>query len=215
MDRTCKTYHEFAEIKEKIMDKNLQAIKDFVEGKLDINEMLKLCKTDKYFRDYIKDFKHNELAKYKNSFLYFIDNTNFKIPTKQLTLFLVFVRELAIRQIPYQRTDLYIDKSQKYCEIIPEWLPDSASDWVEENLLNKVPEGLSDAQKKKWIKAEVEKRYPCEKRHPSWVQGTEDWPQDEDGNNLTFVKQREKGEQVTYTFVNPKTKENVDVIEFY
>lgn len=32
---------------------------------------------------------------------------------------------------------------------------------------------------------------------------------------MKICQQREKGEQVTYTFVNPKTKENVDVIEFY
>lgn len=197
------------------MDKNLQAIKDFVEGKIGISEMQTLCKTNGEFRQYIKEIKGNELNKYKNSMLNFIDTMNWKHPSDQVKLFILFVQELVYKGIPYNRTDIYVKRAQKYYEIIPEWLPDSASDWVEENLLNKVPEGLSDAQKKKWIKAEVEKRYPCEKRHPSWVQGTEDWPQDEDGNNLTFVKQREKGEQVTYTFVNQKTKENVDVIEFY
>lgn len=197
------------------MDKNWQIIKDFVEGKAHIELLSSLCKKNIEFRQFVKDFKDNSLLKYKSSFLYFIDNVNLRLPTNQLVMYLVFTNELLKRNIPFNDTDLYIDRAQKYCEIIPEWLPDSASDWVEENLLNKVPEGLSDAQKKKWIKAEVEKRYPCEKRHPSWVQGTEDWPQDEDGNNLTFVKQREKGEQVTYTFVNQKTKENVDVIEFY
>jgi len=41
------------------------------------------------------------------------------------------------------------------------------------------------------------------------------WPQDEDGNFLVFRKQKQKGELVTYTFVNPKTKEEVEFQELY
>ena len=197
------------------MDKNWQTIKGFVEGKVDAEAVNKLCKENLEFRNFIKDFKDNSLLKYKGSFLYFIDNTNLRSPTNQLVMYLVFTNELLKRNITFNDTDIFIDEAQKYCEIIPRWIPDSAADWVEENLLNKVPEGLSETQKKKWIKAEIEKRYPCEKKHPSWVQGTEDWPKDEEGNNLTFVNQKEKGEQVTYTFINPKTKETIDIVEFY
>lgn len=197
------------------MDKNLQFIKDFVEGRVDIVEMEKMCKSNNEFRQQIKHITGNELSNYKNSMLNFVDAMNWRHPKDQVKLFILFVQELVVNDVPYSRTDKYVKRAQEYYSIIPDWLPDSASDWVEENILNKVPAGLSEAQKKKWVKTEVEKMYPCEKRHPSWVQGTEDWPQDEDGNNLTFVKQRERGEEVTYTFVNPKTKENVDVIEFY
>ena len=36
-----------------------------------------------------------------------------------------------------------------------------------------------------------------------------------DGNFLTFVSQKEKGDLVKYTFINPKTKEIVELEEFY
>lgn len=197
------------------MDKNLQLIKDFVERRIDADAIKQYCYKDLDFRTFVRDLKDNPLRRYKNSFLNFIENAKLNLPTNQLVLYLVFTNVLYTRNIEFVDTNYYIEQAQKYCEVIPNWLPDSASDWVEENILNKMPEGLSDAQKKKWMKSEVEKVYPCEKKHPSWVQGTEDWPQDEDGNNLTFVKQRERGEEVTYTFVNPKTKETVEVVEFY
>ena len=88
-------------------------------------------------------------------------------------------------------------------------------EWVDKNILSKVPEGFNKTQRKKWVKEQVEKTFPCEKRKPSWAQGTEDWPQDEDGNFLTFVKQKEKGEEVTYTFLNKKTNKEVEVKEWY
>ena len=47
------------------------------------------------------------------------------------------------------------------------------------------------------------------------MQGTEDWPTDSDGNNLTFIKQVEDGDQVTYIFENEKTKEQIKIIEYY
>lgn len=205
------------------MDKNLQIIKDFVEGNIEIKYFVQkatsefadfLAQIKNQFAEYVNPINDYPTKKFHNDIFAYLRSVNLCKAKQQYQLQIVFSDILWMFNVDHNNTKLYVEKVWAE-DIIPEWLPDSASDWVEENLLNKVPEGLSDAQKKKWIKAEVEKRYPCEKRHPSWVQGTEDWPQDEDGNNLTFVKQREKGEQVTYTFVNQKTKENVDVIEFY
>ena len=205
------------------MDKNLQTIKDFVEGKIEIKYFVQkatgefadfLTQIKNQFAEYVNPINDYPTKKFQNDIFAYLRSINLSKAKQQYQLQIVFSDILWMFNVDHNNTKLYVEKVWAE-DIIPEWLPDSASDWVEENLLNKVPEGLSDAQKKKWIKTEVEKRYPCEKRHPSWVQGTEDWPKDENGNNLTFVKQREKGEQVTYTFVNPKTKENVDVIEFY
>lgn len=197
------------------MDKNLLIIKDFVEGKTDINAMVQICKTNADFRNYVKDVKNNALLKYDNDFLKFIDTANFAKPTTQLTLYLVFVYILSFKKIAFESTDTYIKNAQKYCSVIPDWLTDSASDWAEENILNKVPQNLNKTEQKKWIKEQIVKNFLCEKRHPSWVQGTEDWPQDNDGNFLTFVKQIEDGEKVTYIFANKKTGEKVEIVEFY
>ena len=78
-----------------------------------------------------------------------------------------------------------------------------------------MPAGFNKTQRKKFIKEQIEKIFPCEKRKPNWVQGTEDWPQDKNGNFLTFIKQKEKGEEVTYYFENKQTGEIVEVKENY
>ena len=197
------------------MNKGFQIVKDFIEGKIEIDKIIKLCKDNEEFRSFIKNFKDNSLSKYNDSFLCFIDTANLNNPTSQLILYLVFTRELLVNKIEFQDTDLYIKNAQKYSEIIPDWLPDSAQDWVEENILNKLPDDLSQAKKRKIVKEEIEKVFPCKKRKPSWVQGTEDWPTDSEGKNLTFVKQVEEGEQVTYFFENEKTKEQEEIIEYY
>ena len=205
------------------MDKNLQFIKDFVEGKIDIKYFVQkatsefadfLTQIKDQFSEYINPINDYPTKKFQNDIFAYLRSINLGKAKQQYQLQIVFSDILWMFNIEHKNTKKYVEKMWAE-DIIPEWLPDSASDWVEENLLNKVPKGLSDTQKKKWIKAEVEKIYPCEKKHPSWVQGTEDWPEDEEGNNLTFVKQREKGEQVTYTFFNPKTKETIDIVEFY
>lgn len=205
------------------MDKNLQIIKDFVEGKIGVENFYKkaigefgplLLKIQDDFAEYIKPIENYPTKNFNNKLFEYIKNIDLNKAKQQYKLQIVFSDILWMLGIEHKNSNYYVEKIWAE-NIIPSWLPDSAAEWVEENILSKMPEGLSEAQKKKWMKTEVEKVFPCEKRHPSWVQGTEDWPQDEDGNNLTFVKQRERGEEVTYTFVNPKTKEIVDVIEFY
>lgn len=193
----------------------LEKIKLFVEGELNIDEMIKLCKEDKGFREFSKGFHDNIIRKFNDSFLYFVDNVNLHLPKNQLRLFLILFWQLGDRNIKCNDTDYYIKKAQDYAEIIPDWLPDSAVEWVDENLLSQIPQDWSKAKRKKWLKEQIEKIYPCEKKKPSWVQGTDDWPKDKEGNNLTFVKQKEKGEQVTYTFVDPKTNEETEIVEFY
>ena len=108
-----------------------------------------------------------------------------------------------------------MEKAQKEAEIIPDYLCDEAKEWVEENIINKAPENLNKSEKKKWIKEQIKKTFKYEKKKPIWVQGTEQWPRDKDGEFLIFRKQKEKGEEVTYTFYNPKTKEEVEIVEFY
>ncbi len=115
------------------MEKGFQIIKDFIEGKIDVEKIIELCKNDEEFRSFTKDFKNNSLRKYDDSFLYFVDNANLYNPTSQLILYLVFTRELLVNKIEFRDTDLYIKNAQKYAEIIPDWLPDSAQDWVEED----------------------------------------------------------------------------------
>ena len=86
--------------------------------------------------------------------------------------------------------------------------------YVDEEIIDKAPEELNEKDKKKWIKQRIKETFKYEKKPPEFAQEGV-WPQDEDGNFLVFRKQKQKGELVTYTFVNPKTKEEVEFQELY
>ncbi len=187
------------------MDKKLQVIKDFVEGKISFD----------VFIDFLKQ-ENALIEKIENEFdeVNLINRENYSIFDKD-KIHTIFCRYLNKNKITFNPTNDYLKLCQDYYSIIPDWLPDSAQDWVEENILNKLPDDLSKTKKSKIVKEEINKVFPCRTRKPSWVQGTEDWPTDSDGNNLTFVKQIEDGDQVTYIFENEKTKEQIKIIEYY
>ena len=46
---------------------------------------------------------------------------------------------------------------------MPDYLCDNAMDWVEENIMNKVPESLSKTARNKWIKEEI--RRMCKEKN--------------------------------------------------
>ena len=191
----------------------LEIIKKFVEGELEIEKFEIFCKQNKEFRELISGFKDPLLDRYKGSILYFIDSTNWKHPTNQMNLSSVFARRLIYLGIDVNPTPYYIEKAQEYYSVMPSWLCENAMDWAEENIVNKAPASLSKTARNKWIKEQIKKAFPYEKRPPSWVQGTEDWPQDKDGNFLTFKKQKDDGEKTTYTFVDKKTNKEVEIFE--
>lgn len=191
----------------------LDIIKKFVEGELEIEKFEVICKKCDEFRNIISFFKDSEFDEYNNSILCYIDKINWKHPSKQMRLNCMFGWLLSSKGIEFIQTEYYFDKAEEYFSVIPDWLCDNAMEWAEENIMNKAPQNLSKTARNKWIKEEIKKAFPYEKKPPSWVQGTEDWPQDEDGNFLTFKKQKDDGEQTTYTFVNKKTNEEVEVRE--
>lgn len=183
-------------------------IKQFVEGEMLIKHFEKLCKESETLISFIKANQYDNIINKINSI-------NWGNIFHQDEIHSMFCRFLDKLNIDFNPTNIYIDKCRQYYSVIPDWLNDSAVEWVDENILSKVPSGYNKTQRKKWVKEQVEKTFPCEKRKPSWAQGTEDWPQDEEGNFLTFIKQKEKGEEVTYYFENKKTGEIVELKEWY
>ena len=197
------------------MTKNeiIEVIKQFVEGKLPIKEFEQYAKNDNDFRSFIEPAKIIINQKYK-SMLQLIDNKNWNNINDQSEIFLEFECFLWNYDNSTVSTNYYIERAQKLGDLYPDWLSDDASEWVDKNIVDKVPENLNEAQKKKWIKQKIKETFKYVKNPPKWAQSGE-WPQDEDGNFLTFVRQTEDGDLVTYTFRNDKTKEEVEVKEYY
>lgn len=194
----------------------LDIIKKFVEGEMNIDNFKKICIYNQEFRELIKDCENMNIGqKYNFEILNMLDNCNWKTPSQQYKIFLIFLFYLADNDIKdFKETNIYFEKACLYGDLIPDWLSDDAMTYVDEEIIEKVPEELNEKDKKKWIKQRIKETFKYEKKPPEFAQEGV-WPQDEDGNFLVFRKQKEKGELVTYTFVNPKTKEEVECQEMY
>lgn len=193
----------------------LDTIKQFVEGNLNIESFEKICKENQDFRSYIKDYQNYYLKNKNLQILYFLDNTNWTKGENQRTIQVIFGDLLWSKNIEHSYTDYYYDKAQKELDVLPLWLCDDAVEYVDENIIKNVPENLNKTQRKKWIYEQIKKTFPYRKRPPSWVQGTEGWPQDENGKFLTFLRQFDDGDLTIYVFINDDTNEVVTVEEFF
>lgn len=193
----------------------LKIIKNFVEGKISILDFKAQCKNDLEFRNFIKNVNNNMVEdKFDNNILKMVDKINWNNYSNQFKIQLAFARILFDENIEMKRTSLYYEKACEFADLIPDWLSDDAMTYVDEEIIDKVPEELNEKDRKKWIKQRIKETFKYEKKPPEFAQEGV-WPQDEDGNFLVFRKQKEKGELVTYTFVNPKTKEEVECQEMY
>lgn len=194
----------------------LELIKNFVEGKLDINKFKDICLYNQEFRQQIKDCQNMNIGKqYNYEILKMLDSANWQNFSQQNKIHLIFLFYLVDNNIrDFNETETYLQKARFYSDLIPDWLSDDAMTYVDEEIIEKAPENLSDKDKKKWIKQRIKETFRYEKKPPEFAQEGV-WPRDEDGNFLVFRKQKEKGDLVTYIFVNPKTKQEIECEEIF
>ena len=194
----------------------LELIKNFVEGNLDINKFKDICLFNQEFRQQIKDCQNMNIGKqYNYEILKMLDSANWQNFSQQNKIHLIFLFYLVDNNIKnFKETEIYLEKARLYSDLIPDWLSDDAMTYVDQEIIEKTPQNLSEKDKKKWIKQRIKETFKYEKRPPEFAQEGI-WPQDEEGNFLVFRKQKEKGDLVTYTFVNPKTKQEVEYQEMF
>lgn len=193
----------------------LEIIKKFVEGDLPIQQFKDCCKENLEFRNFISE-QNNYMVekKYDSNLLKMVDNMNWNNYSNQFKLQLAFAKILFDENINMARTNKYYQKAVEYADIVPDWLSDDAMEYVDENIIDKVPNDLSDKEKKKRIKKQIKETFKFEKQPPEFAQSGI-WPQDEDGNFLVFRKQIKDGEKVTYVFVDPNTKQEYTFEEMF
>ena len=184
-----------------------EIIKKFVEGDIPIQQFKDFCKENLEFRNFISE-QNNYMVekKYDSNLLKMVDNMNWNNYSNQFKLQLAFAKILFDENINMVRTNKYYQKAVEYADIVPDWLSDDAMEYVDENIINKIPNDLTDKEKKKWIRKKIKETFKFEKQPPEFAQSGI-WPQDKDGNFLVFRKQIEDGENVTYVFVDPTTKQ--------
>lgn len=193
----------------------LEIIKKFVEGDIPIQQFKDFCKESLEFRNFISENNNYMVEKkYDSNLLKMVDNMNWNNYSNQFKLQLAFAKILFDENINMARTNKYYQKAVEYADIVPDWLSDDAMEYVDENIINKIPNDLLDKEKKKWIKKQIKETFKYEKRPPEFAQSGI-WPQDEEGNFLVFRKQIEDGEKVTYVFVDPNTKQEYTFEEMF
>ena len=197
------------------MNKYFDTIKDFLEEKISFEEFEKICKFDNDFRLFLSKFKNLYLKNKVNySYLYLIDNYNWNSILGKDAIYESFVSLLGSNNVPCQAVEKYYNAAQRIYDLLPSWLSDDANDYVDEHFLENMPEGMTQAQKKAWLKERIKETFKYEKRPPNWAQGGE-WPRMPDGRFMTFRSQKSDGDLEIYTFVNPDTGEEVKIEEYY
>lgn len=184
-----------------------EIIKKFVEGDMPIQQFKDFCKENLEFRNFISENNNYMVEKkYDSNLLKMVDNMNWNNYSNQFKLQLAFAKILFDENISMKRTNTYYQKAVEFADFIPDWLSDDAMEYVDENIIAKVPNDLSDKEKKKWIIKKIKETFKFEKRPPEFAQSGI-WPKDKDGNFLVFRKQIDDGEKTTYIFVDPNTKQ--------
>ena len=192
-----------------------EIIKKFVEGDMSIQQFKDFCKENLEFRNFISENNNYMVEKkYDSNLLKMVDNMNWNNYSNQFKLQLAFAKILFDENISMKRTNTYYQKAVEFADFIPDWLSDDAMEYVDENIIGKVPNDLSDKEKKKWIRKQIKETFKYEKRPPEFAQSGI-WPKDKDGNFLVFRKQIEDGEKVTYVFVDPTTKQEYTFEEMF
>lgn len=192
----------------------LKIFKQFVEHTITLREFKSIYMSSKDMQDYSsKIFRELIDKKYNHNLNDFILNHRWTDYYENLAMQLDLLGVLLSKNITAFKSPYYREQADKFSSIFPDWLSDDALDYLDENVVNKLPENMKESERKKIIKLKIKELFQYEKKPPEFVQSGH-WPQDEEGTFLTFRKQKEEGEKTTYTFVNKKTNKEVEYEEF-
>ena len=195
------------------MNKYIKIMKDFVEGRMSSLEFYDLYISTPGIQ---KKINKDRTDRYKN---YYFSPNNIESRFKRNSLFdqyglYEFIRAYFIRhkkkydfKNEYDYIMSLIYKSQ------PSWLEiNDEKFWLD--LIDDLPNGISKTKKIQMLKNIITAKFTYEKKPPKWVQAPE-WPFNENRNPLHFMSQTTYGELVEYLFLDPITKQEVIVKQYF
>ena len=202
-------------------NKAIQVMRDFVEGKIDIQAF-------KY------EFEHNGILKetLKNdplcpqstdylppdskNIIQFLEKNNWAKIGGQLCVWGEIERFLVRYNYPHKPTRGYSDRYGFLLDIQPRWLDISDESFLSDKIISKAPEGLTRPKRIAWCKAKIKQLFKYEKSWPRWIQSPE-WPII-NGMPLIFKKQindKRDSEKVDFIFYDPDTGEEHIITQWY
>ena len=91
---------------------------------------------------------------------------------------------------------------------------DEAGEYIEREIIDKLPIHLSESQRKKYVKDRCKTLFYLEKKHyPHWVQESE-WPI-KNGKPLRYIGSKRSGDLVQFIFDEIETKKQVIIEQYY
>ena len=194
-------------------EKAIEIMKDFVEGKIDI-------KTFKYefdSNDMLRETLENDMLCPKDTnyllpedknIIRYLEMKNWLKTGDQYGIWGEIKRFLSRYNYLFEPTKNYEDRYGFLLEIQPSWLDVLDEDFLNEQVISKVPDDLTKSQRVAWCKTRLKELFRCEKSWPRWIQNP-DWPII-NGIPLVFKKQirdKKDEERVDFIFYNAGTGE--------
>ncbi len=204
------------------MKKEIQIIKDFVEGKSNIVEFKAQFDNNKDLKKlltikmpelgYLKKYDYQPYKFFAESYRFSKTwNTLANIVCIQGTLSQILDKE----KVGYKKYQKYSDDYDMLISMQPSWLQVNDQSIIDK-LLTNLPQGLPKVKQIAWGKQKLKEMFRYDKTYPRWIQGAE-WPI-KNGQPLVFSHQKKLAkddERVLYYFYDPQTKEEEIVEQLY
>ncbi len=203
----------------------IQVMKEYVEGKININEIKKLIEHNETFIELLKTRFDFEYIAYKdcdyNIYNYLIKECpleyNWDTIEIRVVVYYEFERYLKWFNIPYDASyTKYMDDRHYVQDIQPSWLDINDTYGIFDKIIEEAPKDISKTKKIAYGKAKLKELFKYDKTYPRWIQAPE-WPII-NGKPLVFShqsKEKKDDERVYYYFYDPDTKEETVVMQMY
>lgn len=202
-------------------EKAIKTMKDFVEGTMDIETFKYEFDSNSIIKETLRNDPlcpkgtHYLLPDDKNV-VRVLEKQNWLQKGDQLTVWGEIRKFLLRYNYPCVPTKYYEDRYSFLVDIQPNWLDITDEDFLNEQIVTKVPEGLSKTKRIQWCKARLKEMFRYDKSYPRWVQSPE-WPI-LDGKPLVFKTQmmdKNDMERVDFVFYDPDTEAEHIVTQWY
>jgi len=199
----------------------IQIMKNFVEGEMDI----KVFKNEFDNNVIIKKTLQNDPLCPRNTYyllpedrdiIRLLEMQNWFKTKDQLTVWGEIKRFLLRYDYPFTPTMRYKDNFKFLLSIQPHWLDILENDFLNEQIISKIPDAQTKAKQIAWCKARLKELFRCDNNYPRWIQNPE-WPI-LNGIPMVFkqqIKVKKDSERVDYVFYNPDTGKEHIITQWY
>jgi len=169
-------------------------MKSFVSGEMGIDKFWDHMKENKNILQILLD----DPCRPDEAMLYYsaerlMDRVDIHTIQGASALYLAVEKYFFRNKIPTNYVTHYHDKARFLLEIQPSWL-DIPEDYLQDEVLSKMPDKLSRPQQIKWCKSRIKELFQYDKVPPRWWQNPE-WPINDTGKPLKFMYQNKSSKE--------------------